>query len=149
MITGFCGRVFYARRTPSSAPPCTRAWNDWIHDEWYAPYPDRFIPLGITYLADPQLAADEIRRNAARGFTSVSMPERPHKLGLPSLWDRDHWDPIIQACDETDTVISIHVASSGGYESAARRARPRSSAPRCSGSCRSRPRPSGCGRSTR
>ena len=61
----------------------------------------------------PALAADEIRRNAARGFTSVTFPERPHAIGLPSLWDREHWDPIIAACVETDTVISLHVGSSG------------------------------------
>ena len=59
------------------------------------------------------LAAGEIRRNAARGFTSVTFPERPHAIGLPSLWEREHWDPIIAACAETDTVISLHVGSSG------------------------------------
>ena len=59
------------------------------------------------------MAAAEIRRNAARGFTSVTFPERPHAIGLPSLWERDHWDPIIAACAETDTVISLHVGSSG------------------------------------
>ena len=68
---------------------------------------------GITYLADPELAATEIRRNAARGFTSVTFPERPHAIGLPSLWDREHWDPIIEAVLETDTVVSLHVGSSG------------------------------------
>ena len=62
-------------------------------------------------------AADEIRRNAARGFTSVTLPERPHAVGLPTLWDRTYWDPIVEACVETDTVISLHVGSSGGYPS--------------------------------
>ena len=38
-------------------------------------------------------------------------------IGLPSLWERDHWDPIIEACAETDTVISLHVGSSGVHES--------------------------------
>ena len=55
----------------------------------------------------------EIRRNAARGFTSVTFPERPHEIGLPSLWDRAHWDPIMEAVVETDTVVSLHVGSSG------------------------------------
>ena len=55
----------------------------------------------------------EIRRNADRGFTSVTFPERPHEIGLPSLWDRAHWDPIIDAVVETDTVVSLHVGSSG------------------------------------
>ena len=55
----------------------------------------------------------EIRRNADRGFTSVTFPERPHEIGLPSLWDRAHWDPIMEAVVETDTVVSLHVGSSG------------------------------------
>jgi predicted TIM-barrel fold metal-dependent hydrolase len=113
MITGFCGRVYFDAEDREVGLACTRAWNDWLFEEWYQPHPTRIVPLGITYLADPQLAAEEIRRNAARGFTGVSLPERPHKIGLPSLWDRDHWDPIIQACVDTDTVVSLHVASSG------------------------------------
>ena len=112
-ITGFSGRVFYNAEDPELGLACTRAWNDWLYEEWHEPYPDRIIPVGITFLADPRLAADEIRRNAARGFTGVSFPERPHDVGLPSLWDRDHWDPIIAACDETETVVSLHVGSSG------------------------------------
>lgn len=112
-ITGFSGRVFYQAEDPELGLACTRAWNDWLYEEWYEPHRDRIIPVGITFLADPQLAVEEIRRNAARGFTGVSFPERPHDVGLPSLWDRDHWDPIIAACDETETVVSLHVGSSG------------------------------------
>jgi predicted TIM-barrel fold metal-dependent hydrolase len=112
-ITGFCGRVFFAAQDRDLGLACIRAWNDWLFEEWHQPHPDRIVPLGITYLADPALAAAEIRRNAERGFTSVTFPERPHAIGLPSLWERDHWDPIIRACVETDTVISLHVGSSG------------------------------------
>jgi predicted TIM-barrel fold metal-dependent hydrolase len=113
MITGFCGRVFFSASDRELGLACIRAWNDWFHEEWYQRYPDRIIPLGIAYLADPAAAAAEIRRNAERGFKAVSMPERPHIVGLPSLWDREHWDPIIEACVETDTVVCLHVGSSG------------------------------------
>jgi predicted TIM-barrel fold metal-dependent hydrolase len=112
-ISGFCGRVFFGAADGELGLACVRAWNDWLYDEWFSAYPERIIPLGITYLTDPELAVAEIRRNAARGFTSVTLPERPHAVGLPSLWDREHWDPIIEACVETDTVISLHVGSSG------------------------------------
>jgi predicted TIM-barrel fold metal-dependent hydrolase len=112
-ITGFCGRVFFAAEDRELGLACVRAWNDWLFEEWHEPHPDRIVPLGITYLADPALAVAEIERNAARGFTSVTFPERPHNIGLPSLWDRDHWDPIIAACAATGTVISLHVGSSG------------------------------------
>jgi len=112
MITGFCGRVFSQCSDPELGKAVTRSWNDWLFEEWYSPYPQRIIPLGITFLTDPEEGAREIRRNAERGFRSVTLPERPHRLGLPSLF-LDYWEPIIRACAETDTVISLHVGSSG------------------------------------
>lgn len=45
------------------------------------------------------------------GFTSISFSENPEKLGLPSLYS-DHWDPFFRACEETETVINLHVESS-------------------------------------
>ena len=35
------------------------------------------------------------------------------RSAFPSLWQRDHWDPIISAVVETGTVVSLHVGSSG------------------------------------
>jgi len=113
MITGFCGRVFFSASDRDLGAACVRAWNDWFHEEWYSAHPERIIPLGIAYLADPALAAADIRRNAEMGFRAVSLPERPHRVGLPSLWHREHWDPIIEACVETGTVICVHVGSGG------------------------------------
>ncbi|MDT3443419.1 amidohydrolase family protein [Pseudofrankia sp. BMG5.37] len=112
-ITGFCGRVFFGARDQELGLACVRAWNDWLYEEWFQAYPERVVPMGITHLSAPALAVAEIRRNAARGFTAVTFPERPHNIGLPSLWDRGHWDPIIQACVDTDTVITLHVGSAG------------------------------------
>lgn len=114
-ITGFCGRVFSSAKDPELGLAVTRAWNDWFFEEWKSAYPDRFIACGITFLADPEQGAAEIRRNAARGFTSVTLPERPHRIGLPSVFDPS-WEPIIAACAETDTVISLHVGSSGMHD---------------------------------
>jgi predicted TIM-barrel fold metal-dependent hydrolase len=112
MITGFCGRVFSQCSDGELGLAVTRAWNDWLFEEWYSPYPQRIIPMGITWLTDPEIGADEIRRNAERGFRSVTLPERPHRIELPSIFT-DYWEPIIRACAETDTVISLHVGSSG------------------------------------
>jgi predicted TIM-barrel fold metal-dependent hydrolase len=117
MIPGFCGRVFAHAKDAEVGKACVRAWNDWIFEEWYSAHPDRIIPLGLIYLSDPEEAVREIHRNAERGFRTITLPERPHAIDLPNLWERDHWDPIIRACVETDTVISIHVGSSGGYPS--------------------------------
>lgn len=117
LITGFCGRVFSQAKDQELGLAVTRAWNDWLYEDWYSPYPERIIPLGITWLTDAKLGAEEIRRNAERGFKSVTLPERPHRLGLPSLFS-GYWDPIIEACAETETVISLHVGSSGMNEHA-------------------------------
>ncbi|HUY65318.1 MAG TPA: amidohydrolase family protein [Acidimicrobiales bacterium] len=111
-ITGFSGRVFSGASDPDLGLAVTRAWNDWLYEAWWQPYPDRIIPCGITFLADPEQGAKEIRRNATRGFRSVTLPERPHRIDLPSLFS-GYWDPIVAACQETDTVISLHVGSSG------------------------------------
>ncbi len=114
-ITGFCGRVFAAAQDKEVGLDCVRAWNDWLFTEWFQPHPTRVIPCGITYLGDAEQAAAEIHRNAERGFVSVTLPDRPHNIGLPSLWQRDYWDPIISACVDTGTVISLHTGSSGTY----------------------------------
>ncbi|HEY2300654.1 MAG TPA: amidohydrolase family protein [Acidimicrobiales bacterium] len=111
-ITGFCGSVYSACSDPELGHAVVRAWNDWHYEEWYLPYPTRTIATGITFLGDADLGAAEIRRNAARGFRAVSLPEQPHNIGLPSL-NSGWWDPIIDACVETETVICLHVGSSG------------------------------------
>ncbi len=111
-IAGFCGSVFSSSEDAELGQAVARAWNDWIHDEWYMPFPERFIPLGITWLADPDVGAAEVRRNAARHFRAVTLPELPHWLGYPEV-HTGYWDPILAACVETDTVVCLHVGSSG------------------------------------
>ncbi len=112
MITGFCGRVYSQIADRELGRAVTHAWNDWMHEVWWGSHPERFIPMCIIDLTDPEEGAAEIRRNADRGFVTVSLPERPHRIGLPSIFD-EHWEPIMRACAETDTVISLHVGSSG------------------------------------
>ena len=102
--------MFSACRDPGLGLAVTRAWNDWLYEAWWQPYPERIIPCGITFLADPELGAAEIRRNAERGFRSVTLPERPHRIGLPSLFS-GYWDPIVAACAETG---HGHLASTSG-----------------------------------
>ncbi len=111
-ITGFAGAVFSQSTDPALGQAVMRAWNDWMFEEWYGPYPERIVPMGITWLSDPAIGAAEIRRNAARGFTAVSFPEMPHRLGYPPAHDA-YWDPIIRACVDTGTVLCLHVGSSG------------------------------------
>lgn len=112
IISGFCGRIFSRTSDQDLGYAVMRAWNDWFFEEWYSAYPDRIVPMGITWLSDPELGAAEIRRNAARGFTAVTFPEAPHKIGYPSIHS-DYWTPILEAVHETDSVLCLHVGSSG------------------------------------
>ena len=101
---GFAGTVFQKAEDKDLALACVQAWNDFNVDEWCATAPDRFIPLGLLPTWDPQLAADEVRRVAAKGTRTVSFPDAPSMLGLPSL-HTDHWEPLWNACEETDTPV--------------------------------------------
>lgn len=111
MVWGFCGQKVWGHKDPELALACVRAYNDWMYEEWAGAYPDRIIPASIAYLPDPVVAAAEVRRNAERGFKSVHFSENPEKLGLPSI-HTGHWDPLMQACEETDTVVNLHLGSS-------------------------------------
>ncbi|SEP26686.1 amidohydrolase family protein [Trujillonella endophytica] len=111
MVWGFCGQKIWGLPDPALALACVRAYNDWMAEEWAGPYPDRIIPASLCYMRDPVLAAEEVRRNAARGFKAVHFSENPEKLGLPSIHTR-HWEPFFAACEETDTVINLHLGSS-------------------------------------
>ena len=70
------------------------------------------IPCQIPWLNDAEVGAAEVRRNAARGFTAVTFPELPGKLGFAPLVS-DFWDPFFAACAETGTVVCVHTGSSG------------------------------------
>lgn len=110
-IFGFAGQRFLRMNDPELGLASMRAYNDWIIESWTGPHPDRIIPCQVTWLADPPVAADEIRRNADRGFKAVAFSENPEKLGLPSIYKED-WEPFFAACEETGTVINLHVGSS-------------------------------------
>lgn len=112
-LAGFGGGRLQATTTDDDlALAVVRAWNDWHLEEWVAANPARFIPCQIPWLADPELAAAEIRANAGRGFRAVSFPESLDHLGLPSLHS-GHWDPLWEACQETGTVVCLHTGSGG------------------------------------
>ena len=110
----FCGQTFYERKDKDLALLCVQAYNDWMIEEWCAgDGAGRLIPLGMIPLWDPQLAAAEVRRNADRGCFAVTFSENPHPLGLPSVHDKGrHWDPFFQACQDTGTVVCMHIGSS-------------------------------------
>jgi len=114
VLPRFCGQAFLERQDKELALLCVKAYNDWMIDEWCAGAGKNIlIPLTIVPLWDAELAAAEIRRCADKGSHAVAFTENPFHLGLPSMHDKSlWWDPFLQACEETDTVINMHIGSS-------------------------------------
>jgi predicted TIM-barrel fold metal-dependent hydrolase len=90
---------------------CVKAYNDFILDEWCGPSGGRLIPCGIIPLWDAEAAEEEVRRTAARGMRAMCFSEAPAHLGLPSMHS-GYWDAFFAACEETETVLAIHIGSS-------------------------------------
>ena len=103
---GFGGEIFSYAEDADLGIACMQAWNDWYHEEWISAAPDRFVPVGCTWYRDPEVAAREVIRNAARGFRGVAL-RNPTDLDEAWLGSK-HWDPFLRACEETGTVIVHH-----------------------------------------
>jgi predicted TIM-barrel fold metal-dependent hydrolase len=108
----FSGRLFASTPDKDLALGVLRAYNDWHIESWCGSHPGRFIPNALPVLWDPELAAEEVRRVAAKGCHSVTFTENPSALGYPSFHD-SHWDPLWRALCDEGTVLSIHLGSSG------------------------------------
>jgi predicted TIM-barrel fold metal-dependent hydrolase len=111
-IWGFAGTRFSKMSDPDVGLACLRAYNDWMIDEWCAADRNRYIPCQLPWMRDPEQAAREIWSNAERGVRAVSFSENPEGLGFPNVYDRC-WDPFFAACEQTQTVVNLHVGSSG------------------------------------
>jgi predicted TIM-barrel fold metal-dependent hydrolase len=109
----FAGTLFLTFKDKELALHCVRAYNDYVIDEWCPAGPrGLYVPTIICPLWDPELAAAEIYRGAARGARALSFPENSVPLGLPSYWS-EHWNPVWRACEETGTVLCLHIGTSG------------------------------------
>ena len=106
----FCGQLFLRGKDPELARLCVEAYNDWMVEEWCGSSGGRLIPLCLVPLWDPVLAAAEVRRNATRGVRAVAFSELPTYLGLPSIFS-GAWEPFFDACEETGTVVCMHIGS--------------------------------------
>jgi predicted TIM-barrel fold metal-dependent hydrolase len=111
-LTGFAGRLFASLPDKDAALVLNQAYNDWHIDEWCGSAPDRFIPLAVPPIWDPEALGNEIRRVAKKGCHAITFPENPEPLGLPSLHS-DSWDPVWKACSDTGTIVCMHIGSSG------------------------------------
>ena len=114
VLPRFCGQTFLEREDKDLALLCVKAYNDWMIDEWCeGEGKGRLIPLTLIPLWDPVAAAEEVHRCANKGSFAVAFSENPYHLGLPSVHDENNfWDHFFTACQETETVICMHIGSS-------------------------------------
>jgi len=114
-MPGFAGRVFEESSDMELAEACTRAYNDWILDEWCASAPGRQIPVVILPYWDINASVKELYRTAEKGARTYSFLELPHMRGFPS-YHTDHWDPLFAATVEVDMAVSVHFGSTGASD---------------------------------
>lgn len=107
----FCGQTFSETPDRDFGLACINAYNEWMIEEWCGGSNGRLLPLVIVPLWDPNLAADVVRRSAARGVRAVTFSEIPAYLGLPSI-HTGYWDPFFAACNETGVSVHMHIGSS-------------------------------------
>ncbi len=107
----FCGQTFMEGTDLELGLECVRAYNDWMIEEWCGDSDGHLIPLCLMPLWDVDLAVAEVSRNAARGARAVCFSEIPTHLGLPSI-HTGYWDPLFAVCEDTRTVVCMHIGSS-------------------------------------
>jgi predicted TIM-barrel fold metal-dependent hydrolase len=123
---GFAGGIFQRADDKELALACVQAWNDFSIDEWCAAAPDRLIPLALLPTWDINLAVKEAERVAAKGAKSVTFPDSPVPLDLPSFHS-DYWHPLWDVLGEAGIPASLHFGSSSyvpGFSFSAMRAVP-------------------------
>ena len=108
---GFAGRLF-ATEDPEFSVALVQAYNDWHIDEWCGAYPARFIPMAIPVIWDAEACAAEVRRVAKKGVHALTFTENPAAMGYPSFHN-EYWNPLWKALCDTDTVMNVHIGSSG------------------------------------
>jgi predicted TIM-barrel fold metal-dependent hydrolase len=86
-----------------SARAC-RAYNDWVAG-YCSVDPRRLFASAVVPLADPRIAADEVRRAAGLGLVAVLV--RPNHLYSRNLGDAAY-DQLYDAVEETHLVLAVH-----------------------------------------
>jgi predicted TIM-barrel fold metal-dependent hydrolase len=111
-FAGFGGtRFLVAGQDRALARECVRAYNDFVLEEWWASAPDRYIPLMILPLWDVDECVREVHRCASRGARTVTFPDNPTPLDLPSFQSGE-WDPLFSALEETEMPLCMHFGGS-------------------------------------
>jgi len=81
-VTGFGGTLFSDAKDRALGLACMRAWDDWIYEEWCSAYPDRIVPLGVTFLADAEKGP---RRSGGTLRAAFSRSRSPNSLTASAI----------------------------------------------------------------
>lgn len=91
-----------------------KAYNDWMIEEWCGESGGHLVPLAIVPLWDAEMLRPwrcaETPNAAATRCASARFLRHP--WGLPSIHSLRFWDPFFQACQDTNTVVNMHIGSS-------------------------------------
>jgi predicted TIM-barrel fold metal-dependent hydrolase len=61
---------------------------------------------------DAEECAKEVRRVSKKGVHALTFTENPAAMGYPSFHN-EYWKPLWEALVDTDTVMNVHIGSSG------------------------------------
>ena len=94
-------------RDPELLAAGARAINDWAI-EFQATSP-RYVCAAVIPFLTTESAVAEVVRAASMGFHAASLPVKPLIDG--DNWNRESWEPLWAALEETGLVIGFHIGS--------------------------------------
>ena len=111
----FAGGTFIAaaKTDPEASLLGVRAYNDWHVHDWCGPAPERLIPQIILPVWDMDACVAELKRMSALGVHTITFPDNPSHVGLPSVHDT-YWDPFWQACCDHEMILNCHIGTGIG-----------------------------------
>jgi predicted TIM-barrel fold metal-dependent hydrolase len=110
-LPGFTGNPFWSLdHDPELRIECLKAWNDWEVEDFCAVSPHRLISQCLLPVWDVRESVKELVRCAKKGHKGVTIGGVLDIFGYPTFFE-PHWDPIWEAAQELDIVISFHQQS--------------------------------------
>jgi predicted TIM-barrel fold metal-dependent hydrolase len=107
---GFALEMFQTGQDKDLSIAIIQAYNDWHIDELCGIAPDRLIPMVSVPLFDMDAAVAEVKRTARKGARTVTIPQMPQQLGLPTIHD-EYWKPLWKVANDEQIPLSIHISA--------------------------------------
>jgi uncharacterized protein len=109
-VAGLAGEAFARLDDEALEQACTRAYNDWLVEEWGAASP-RFIPQCIVPAWPTDATVAEIRRAVGLGHRGVVFPAGVMDFRAVAHLADSEWDPVWSVCEELDVPLCVHAGS--------------------------------------